>query len=187
MLLAGAVAAFGLAACSTQSPTQTQVPYQPADGVAASSGPVQARDLVVLSQSKGAMGRLSGSLINDSTEPVVVTFMTREQSEAGATAGATVSLKGREQRRIETVQFASIAEGPGSLTSIVMSTPTGGKTLVSVPVLLPEGYYSTMTATPMTTSATSVPTSASTPGTAGTASTQTTAPGEAATTAPTGG
>jgi hypothetical protein len=41
--------AAGLAACSTQSTAQTQVPYQPADGVDAHLGSVLARGLVLVS------------------------------------------------------------------------------------------------------------------------------------------
>lgn len=162
-----------LGACSTQSPTQTTVPYIQADGVPANLGAVEARDLLVLSQSKGAMGVLSGSVINTGTETVTVTFLTRADSEAGSASGASIELGPRQQERIDGVQFAAIADPPGAMTDLVMKTGAGQK-YVSVPVLLPDGYYSTMTGTPMPTTATgtSVPTVTLPVETTGTAATE---------------
>ncbi len=141
-----------LAGCSTQSPLETTVQYQSADGVAARSGVVEARDLLLISSKKDAAGLLSGSLINTSTEPVTVTFLTRADSEAGGTAGpaTTVQLKAREQKRLETVQLASVPAAPGALTGIVMQT-SAGQTLVNVPVLPPVGPYASLTPRPTAT------------------------------------
>lgn len=145
LAVAGVLTAALLGACSTQSPLQTTVPYQPADGIAASSGVVEARDLLVVSDKKDAPGVLSGSIINTSAEPVTVSFMDQETAASGG-KGTAIKLKAREQMRIETVQFASVPKAPGDMTSIVMQT-TAGQTMVSVPVLLPDGPYATVTPT----------------------------------------
>lgn len=153
-----------LAACSTQSPAQTTVPYQSADGVGAQVGKVEARGMVVVAASKGASGVLTGSLINNANDPVTVTFLTADQVQAGATSGATMQLKGREQTQISGVQFANLPTAPGALTSLVLQTPTAGQSFVDVPVLLPDGFYSSITATtaPTTSSATSTATTSAT-------------------------
>ena len=143
------VAAAGavLAACSATNPAQTQEPYLPADGIPASIGAVQARDLLIVAQSKGATGVLSGSVINTGAQPIAVTFLTVADSQgAGGTGGTTIQLGAGQQQRISGVQFPNLPASPGSLTGIVLKT-TAGLQNVNVPVLLPDGPYSTLTAT----------------------------------------
>jgi len=159
LAVAGALFLALLGACSTQSPMQTAIPYQAADGVAASIGAVQARDLLVVSAQKGAAGLLSGSVINTSPDAVTVSFLTRDESEAGTSKGVAVQLKAGEQKRLESVQLAKVPDAPGDLTYVVMQT-SAGQTLVNVPVLLPSGYYATLT--PTTTTAPTTTTSAAT-------------------------
>lgn len=174
---AAVVALAVLGACTTQSPVQTNVPYLPADGVPAALGAVQARDLLVVAQAKGSTGVLSGSIVNTGDDTLSITFLTRADSEAGKLDGPTVELGPRQQNRIRGVQFPEVPVAPGALTEIVLKS-TAGQTYVSVPVLLPDGYYATITATPMSTA---TPTTSTTVGlpveTTGTAAT-------AATTAP---
>lgn len=146
-LVAGLAALVVVAGCSTQSPLQTQAPYQPADGVAASSGVVQARDLLLVAAAKGDPAYLSGSLINTSTDTVEVAFASQEAAASSQSAGS-VQLKPREQLRIETITIPAVAAPPGALTNIVMTTPAG-QVMVSVPVLPPTegGPYATLTPT----------------------------------------
>lgn len=158
---AGVLALVALGACSTQSPLQTTVPYQPADGVAASNGAVQARDLLVVSSRKDGPGLLSGSVINTGSEPVTVSFLTRADSEAGTGKGTSVQLKGREQKRLEAVQLDKVPDAPGALTAIIISTGAG-QSLVNVPVLLPQGPYATLTPTTVATTATTATTAPAT-------------------------
>ena len=176
---AGAV----LAACSTQSPAQTQEPYLPADGIPASIGAVQARDLLVVAQSKGATGVLSGSIINTGAQPVSVTFLTVADSQGSATGGTTIQLAAGQQQRITGVQFPNLQASPGALTGIVLKTTAGLKN-VDVPVLLPDGPYSSLTATAGPSTATSTSTAGAAAG--GTTGAPTGAPTGATTGATTG-
>lgn len=179
---AGAV----LAACSTQSPAQTQTPYLPADGIPASIGAVQARDLLVVAQSKGATGVLSGSIINTGAQPVSVTFLTVADSQGSATGGTTIQLAAGQQQRITGVQFPNLQASPGALTGIVLKTTAGLKN-VDVPVLLPDGPYSSLTATAGPSTATSTSTAGGTTGAPTGATTgATTGAAAGGTTAPTG-
>ncbi|HEU4330336.1 MAG TPA: hypothetical protein VFR40_04410 [Lapillicoccus sp.] len=159
VVLVGAAAA--LAACSTQSPAQTTVSYQPADGVDANLGSVLARGLVLVSAAKDAPGVLVGSLINDGTDPVTVTFLTQAQAQAGEKTGPTMQLKATSQVPISGVQIDSVPAAPGALTTIALSS-SAGQVFADVPVLLPDGYYANATATAVPTTATATATSTST-------------------------
>jgi len=136
-------AVLALSACSTMSPIQTSESYNPGDGVPASSGPVTARNLLIVASEKGGPGNLSGYLLNTSDGSVKVSFQTREQAEASTAPGTPISLAGREQTQITDVTFPSMAVDPGSWTGIYLVT-TAGKTLVNVPVLAPNGFYETL-------------------------------------------
>ena len=135
-----------LSGCQAMSPIQTDVPYQPGDGVAVDLGDVQIRDLLVISSAKGSVGMLSGTVLNKSTEPVTVTFT------AGADGGsAQAQIPAGEHTRLSGVEGATsvslpaISAAPGAIIKVTISTPAGGAPEVSVPVLLPEGYYATIT------------------------------------------
>jgi hypothetical protein len=160
-VLVGAAAA--LAACSTQSPAQTTVSYQPADGVDVNLGSVLARGLVLVSAAKDAPGVLVGSLINNGKDTVTVTFLTQAQAQANAKTGPSMQLKPTSQVPISGVQIDSVPAAPGALTTIALSS-NAGQVFADVPVLLPDGYYAsvTTTAVPTTATASSTATTAAT-------------------------
>lgn len=188
--LAAGVAVAGLAlvaGCSTMSPSQTQVPYQPADGVALSSGSVLARDLLIVASAKGATGVLSGSLINTGTSSITVSFAAAPTADAAtAPPSSSVQLAPREQKLITTVEIPAVAAAPGALTALVMTTPDGDA-VAQVPVLLPQLYYSSLTPTSTPTASTTAPNTASTSATspAATGTSTSTSPGTATDTATT--
>jgi hypothetical protein len=178
---------LALSGCQVMSPIQTDVPYQPADGVAVDLGDVQVRDLVVVSAAKGDAGILSGMVINNGTETVTVTFAVRATDANGAAtdttgisaqadipAGTAIRLSGVDGTT--PVTLTSIATAPGGILGITVSTPAGGAPEVSVPVLLPTGfpvllptgYYAAITPAPApaptTTTPTPAPTTTPTPG-----------------------
>ncbi len=167
-LLAGAA----LTACASFSPTQTNVPYIQSDGVPANVGPIQARNLLVVAQSTGATGVLSGSIINSSSSPASVTFLTVADSQGSSTNGTTLQLGPHQQQVITGVQFTNLKAGPGALTGIVLKT-TAGLLNVQVPVLLPTGIYSTITATAGPSTATTATSGTATAGTTAPAATST--------------
>jgi len=180
-LAAAALGATVLAACSTQSQAQTNVPYQPADGINLNLGAIDARGLLVVSAAKDAAGVMVGSLINSGPDPVTVTFLTVEQAQSNATDGPSMDVKAYSQTPISGVQLASVPAAPGDLTTVVLQSSKAGQLFANVPVLLPDGYYSTLTATAPPTTATTTATTAS----AATATVTTTVTGSATTTAPT--
>lgn len=162
VLAAVALGATVLAACSTQSQAQTNVPYQPADGINLSLGSIEARGLVLVSAAKGAAGVMVGSLINNGADPVTVSFLTRDQAQSNGTDGPSMDVKGYSQTPITGIQLASVPAAPGDLTTVVLQSSKAGQVFANVPILLPDGYYSTVTATPVATSATSTATTGAT-------------------------
>ena len=154
ILIATAIAgALTLSGCQVMSPIQTNGSYQPADGVAVDLGDVQIRDLVVVSSAKGEVGTLSGMVVNNGTKPVTITFAagaTGGSVSAVAPAGAQTRLSGVEST--EPITLPSIPAAPGGIVKVTISTPADGGSEVSVPVLLPDGYYATITPAPPQTS-----------------------------------
>jgi hypothetical protein len=149
--VAGAVLA--LSGCQVMSPIQTTVPYQSADGVSVDLGNVQIRDLVVVTATRGGAGTLSGLVVNKSTEPVTVTFTTGTGVDASARAiipaGAPTRLSGVQG--VTPVTIPSLPAAPGDVVKVIVSTPDAGAPVVSVPVLPPTGYYSSITPAPLQT------------------------------------
>lgn len=180
-LLAGAA----LTACASFSPTQTNVPYIQSDGVPANVGPIEARNLLVVTQSTGATGVLSGSILNSSSSPASVTFLTVADSQGSSTDGTTLQLGPHQQQVITGVQFTNLKASPGALTGIVLKT-TAGLLNVQVPVLLPTGVYSTITATAGPSTATTAATTGAATSTTGAAATGSATSAGTATTSATG-
>ena len=138
-----------LSGCQVMSPIQTTVAYQPANGVAVDLGAVQIRDLVVVSRAKGEVGTLSGMVVNTGTEPVTISFA------AGANGGSVMAQAPSDsQTRLSgvagttPVTLPSIDAAPGDIVRLTVSTPAGGASEVSVPVLLPDGIYANITPAP---------------------------------------
>jgi hypothetical protein len=155
VLAAAALAAvLALSGCQAASPIQTNIPYQPGDGVSVDLGDVQVRGLLVVAGAKGEVGTLSGMVLNKGTKPVKVTFAVA--ADAGAT---TAEIPAGEQTRLSGVEgtapltLPGIPAAPGDVMKVTVSTPAGGAPEISVPVLLPTGYYSTITPAPAVTSA----------------------------------
>lgn len=153
-LATSVAAAAVLSGCQVMSPLQTTVPYQPADGVAVDLGAVQIRDLVVISRARGKAGTLSGMVVNNGTEPVTVSFAA---AAAAAAPGDSVMAQAPAEKQTRLsgvpgtapVTLPSIDVAPGGIIRLTVSTPAGGASDVSVPVLLPDGIYATITPAPI--------------------------------------
>jgi hypothetical protein len=163
-VLGTVLAGAALSSCAMFSPTQTDEPYIPSDGVPANVGDIQARNLLVVAQSKGATGVLSGSVVNSGSSPTSVTFLTVADSQGSSTNGTTIELAPHQQQQLSGVQFPNLPASPGAMTGIVLKT-SAGLLNVQVPVLLPAGYFSTLTPTPNPSNGT-IPATATATGTA---------------------
>jgi hypothetical protein len=139
--VAAAVVALGLTGCQLTNPVQTNDPYVPSDGVPVDLDQVQIRDLVVVAESKGGPGTLSGAVVNRSGEPVTITFA----GEGGASTTVQVPANGQERLSgTSPVSLAAVNADPGGVATLQISTAAAGSNVVHVPVLPPEGYYETL-------------------------------------------
>lgn len=148
LVAAGAVAVSAtLSACSMFNPAQTDVPYNPADGVPAQVGNIALRDLTLVGKGDGP-AVLSGSAINLGVDPATVSFALQDAPGDGA----EVQLTPREQVNLAAsgATFTLVKSKPGTIVPVVITAP-GGTTIASVPVLAPEGAYATVTPAPTAT------------------------------------
>ncbi|MEO7448339.1 MAG: hypothetical protein ABI336_08705 [Humibacillus sp.] len=176
-LAAGAGIAVALVAsgCQVNSPLQTDVQYRPADGTPAMVGQLAVRDLVLVGDGSGP-AVISGNAVNLGDQPITVQLAAQpsgtEAAAAAPSGGSELQLGPHEQVNLATkgLQLSGVKVQPGRLVPVSVTSSTGGTTIVSVPLLPPVEYYSTLTPAPTSNGPTSnVPTTpAATESTTGT-------------------
>lgn len=163
-------AAVALSACQTQSPIQTDVTYNPADGVPVDLGAVQLRDLVVISSGKDKPGVVSAAVSNSGSSPVRIAFALPNGAPvyAEVPGGSEQRLSGSKQ-----VQLPSVPVAPGDVVKLSVQAPSAPADVVDVPVLPPVDHYATMapTAEPTASPSTSSPTTSTSSPSTGTSPT----------------
>jgi len=152
--LAAAVGAVLLTGCQVASPIQTNVPYNAGDGVPVDLGDVQIRNLVVVADTKGGPGTLSGSLINTAGTAQTVTFSDgQSQVEALAKPHSQAPISDKAQ-----VVLPSVNAAPGGVVRLSVATPASGASVVVVPVLAADLYYKTLAPSAGSTTSATTPT-----------------------------
>ncbi len=156
-LAALALAAPALAGCSFAS-AQTSRPYDPSDGVSASVGSVQVRNLLIVGSTAQAPGVVSGVLLNEGAQPVTLTLAagTGAPVPVDLPAGTSVQLgvatttapvAGTPGAAV--VQFAALGQPAGAVVPVTLSSAAGGTTTVQVPILAATLEYATITPAPV--------------------------------------
>lgn len=147
-----------LAGCGL-SPAGTTRPYDPSDGVSARVGTVDVRNLLVVGSAANAPAVVSGALLNEATEPVTVTVglpgtegtpvevPAQGSALLGSQTGQPSASPGLREAVAAIVQIASLPQPPGATVTVTLSTPDGGTTSVTVPVLAATLEYATITPT----------------------------------------
>jgi hypothetical protein len=137
------VAALSTSGCAVTSPVQTDEPYQPADGVNLNLGEgLAVRGLLVVGgEKKDEAGRLSGQLLNTSSDDVSVTFGTGSTDQTTATVPAHSSLNLAD----EELTLESVPAVAGDLVPLSISASSTGDNILQVPVLPATGYYEDLT------------------------------------------
>lgn len=144
-----------LAGCGP-APVGTSAEYAPSDGISASVGPVQVRNLLIVGSDAGQPAVVSGVLLNAGADPARVTLAT---DGAGRPEEVVVPGQGSVQLgalgpgenpagapRRAVVQFSSLAKPAGAMAAVTVSTG-GEATTVQVPILAAVGEYATITPT----------------------------------------
>ncbi len=152
-------AAVILSGCQVMSPVQTQAPYVAGDGFPVNLGPVDVRNLLVVSDNKGGPGTISASVHNPTRDPVKITFAVQGGSSVSTTippfTEQSLSL-GEGQVRLDAVPVP-----PGALVTLQVSTAQAGVNVAQVPVLPSYEFYRSLSPSP-TGSPPASPTSSST-------------------------
>ena len=144
----GGVAVAALASgCMVFNPIQTDVPYEPADGISAEVGDLAIRDLLLVGGG-GEAAVVAGAVINLGDEPIRVQVVPQEQAASGG--GSEVEVGPRQQVNLadEGLQLEGLAAKPGTIVPVAVTAQPGGTTIVDVPVLAPTGPYATLTPAP---------------------------------------
>jgi hypothetical protein len=139
------VGALALSGCSALSPQQTTEPYEPADGVSATLGHVDFNDLLVVASAKGEPGVVSAQVANQGTSKATVKIAGpdgADSTQLSVPADSAITLVKRKQGQ---VTLSSVPVPPGSMMTLQVSTASEGTQEVLVPVMLDDGYYSTVT------------------------------------------
>ena len=124
--------ALALSACS---PITTDEPYAASDGIRAQVGDLEVLNLMIVSASKGAEGRLLGAATSSSAEPDTLTIAAQDGSiDVPVTLGAgeTVNFSGAED---EAILIDDVPVAPGANVLVTLMNSAGESVDVYVPVL----------------------------------------------------
>jgi hypothetical protein len=149
-ILAGVALAAVTTGCQVSNPVQTDNAYVPADGVPATVGQLAVRDLALVGDGTGTVV-VSGSAINLGNDTMTVQIAPQAGADAAAPpSGSELELAPREQVNLTTkgLQLSDVKTKPGGLVPVVVTSSSGGTTVVKVPVLPAKGYYATVTPAP---------------------------------------
>lgn len=160
--------------CTLASPKTIVTPYAAADGSntdvdAPTGGAVQLRNFLLISAGKNHPGVLVGAVTTDSVQAVPMRITVLDAD--GTTALAQTSLQ-IEPGRLATfgadggasLQVPALPAPPGATVTVKAETPAGGRTF-TVPVLMPQGFYSGITATEAPSPTSESPTPSASPST----------------------
>lgn len=144
---AGLAAATLLASgCAVFSPTQTDYPYIPADGVDLSMPGLELRNVAVVASAEGAPGVLVGQAVNDAADAVEVAFGL--QGEQGGTTSVPAYSGASLSSATAKVEVGAVPVAPGGMVQLTVTTQEAGQNVVLVPVLAPELYYADLEVSP---------------------------------------
>ncbi len=156
LVLAAPALVAVLAGCGL-SPAQTTIAYDPGDGVSASVGDVQVRNLLVVGSTAQAPGIVSGVLLNGGTSPVTVTVASGTSApvpvdvpasssvQLGATGADPAATPAPGTPGSAVVQLSAVGAPAGAVIPVTLTSAGGGTTTVQVPVLAAMNEYATLT------------------------------------------
>jgi hypothetical protein len=149
-VLAGVALAAVTTGCQMNSPVQTNSAYVAADGVPADVGQLALRDLALVGNGTGTVV-ISGSAFNLGATDMTVKIAPQAGADATTPpSGSEIQLAPREQVNLTTkgLQLSDVKTKPGGIVPVVVTSSTGGTTVVKVPVLPATGYSATVTPAP---------------------------------------
>ncbi|QIM21961.1 hypothetical protein G7075_13845 [Phycicoccus sp. HDW14] len=141
-----AAAALLASGCAVFSPTQTDYPYLPADGVDLTVPGLTLRNVAIVAGAQGSPGVIVGQAVNDASDAVDVAFALE------GTQGATTSVPAYSGTTLSTattkLEVGNVPVAPGAMVQLTVTTREAGQNVVLVPVLAPDRYYSDLAVSP---------------------------------------
>lgn len=149
-------AALTLSGCVLASPAVTKTPYPPSDGNSgsivdsATKSQVDLRNFLVVASAKGKPGSLVGSVVNSGTTDVTVQLKVAPDGAVSSSLGQ-ISVPAAAGKVVKiapgdtALTMASVPQPPGSVLTLEATTSGGGSIRLTVPVMAPNGEYSTLT------------------------------------------
>lgn len=143
-----AVVVLGTSGCAMLSTQATTIPYSPGDGVnIPDSGPLQVRNVLIVSEGENEAGNLIAAIVNSTDESHTLSIEIGEGSAAETAtvrvpAQSTVSL-GAPDGETPPLPLEAIDALPGSTVPVYFQSGDGEGILYQVPIL--DGaldYYS---------------------------------------------
>lgn len=137
-LAISALVVLGTSGCALLSTQATTIPYSPSDGVnIPDSGPLQLRNVLIVTDEEGADGQLVAAIVNATSDTHTLTIEYGEGSAASSErirvpANSTVSL-GTEET--EPLTLEGIDTKPGSNLPMFFQSGDAEGILFDVPVL----------------------------------------------------
>ena len=145
--------ALPLSACSSLSEAQTLKPYAAADGVMGTAGQLHALNMAVVGGEAGAPGVVSGRLVNDGAQPDQVSVVTEGmQTPVEVTVPAHGALSLGPGEGAQHVQVDSVPKPAGAMVKGLLTSKAYGELRLNLPVLAPNGPWSSLTPTASPTS-----------------------------------
>lgn len=135
------VVGLTLAGCQWTSPIQTQKQYDPADGRQVSLGGVEVDNLLVVADKKGGEGTLVGLGVNNTNQPVKVTFQVAGAQPASIDIKPLSSQQVSEPNGGRTTKVPNVPVAPGALVDVTVNSTGVGSQNLQIPVVAPYGVY----------------------------------------------
>lgn len=144
-LAATAIGATGLLSGCTYTSDATAIkPYQAADGYSAQfrfgDGEVRLRNVLIVSAGQGKPGALIGALSYTGSAPVTLSITGIMGSRLTVRPGESTTLGSPEASPV----FDAVTVPPGAHEQVEFETAEGARFSISVPVVPPRDYYSSL-------------------------------------------
>lgn len=143
LALGGALLAGSVSGCSMLEPVDTQIQYQPADGVNTLLGELKISNLLVVAPNAAAPGVLSAQIVNQGDRTVKLRI-----SDPSGHSSTAVMVRGNHVVKlwngiVGNTLLAQVGKPPGAMVQVQLSTAAAA-TSIQIPVMLNDRYYATV-------------------------------------------